>query len=176
MNRRLMLARRDETIAAWNRGDLDGALAHFADDVIVRDIVQRMPLLGREAVRAAIEAYMAAFPDLHVEITSSTAQVPRVANEWTLTGTHLADYMGIAATGRWTKTYGATVTTFDDDGMVIEASMYWNALEMLRQLGVAGTATSAISISNVAVATAARVKRLDEPGGASTFSSSPAAT
>ena len=39
-------------------------------------------------------------------------------------------------TGRLTQSYAAVVTTFDDDGMMIEGALYWNALAMLRQLGV----------------------------------------
>lgn len=153
MNRRLMLARRSEAIAAWNRRDVDGILAHVADDVIYRDVGIGMPLLGRGALKEAIENQIAAFPDLRVEITSSTVDGPRVVQEWTMTGTHRGEYIGVPATGRWTQTYGASVITFDEGGTVIEASLYWNALEMLRQVGVAGTATTTMSISNVAVQT-----------------------
>jgi C-1 hydroxylase len=133
MNRRLMLARREEAIAAWNRHDPDAVVAHVADDVIFRDVAFRMPLQGRSALKKAIEDYMAAFPDVHVQITSTTVDGPRIVQEWTVTATHRGDFMGVPATGRWTENYGATVTTFDDDGMVIEASMYWNPLGLCRQ-------------------------------------------
>jgi steroid delta-isomerase-like uncharacterized protein len=135
VNRRLV-AIRDDVIAAWNRRDADAILAPVADDVIVRDIALDMPLIGRPAVREAVVQYMAAFPDLRIEVTSTTADGLRIAQEWTVTGTHLGEFMGVAATGRWTQTYGATVTTFDEDDVVIEAWMYWNPLAMLRQLGV----------------------------------------
>jgi steroid delta-isomerase-like uncharacterized protein len=136
MSRRQMLDRRDEVIAAWNRRDPAGIVAHVADDIICRDIALGMPLLGRAALKAAVEAYISAFPDVHVAITSSTVEGPRLAQEWTVTGTHLGEFMGVTPTGRWTQTYGVTVTTFDEDIVVIEASMYWNPLAMLRQLGV----------------------------------------
>ena len=35
-----------------------------------------------------------------------------------------------------TQSYAAVVTTFDEDGMMIEGALYWNALGLLRQLGV----------------------------------------
>ena len=136
MERRLQLAIRDGVIAAWNRRDPDGIMAPVADDVIFRDVAVGMPHVGRAALREAIVEFIGAFPDLHVEVTSTTADGARIAQEWTLTGTHLGAFMGVAATGRWTQTYGATVTTFDEDGRVIEASMYWNPLVLLRQLGV----------------------------------------
>jgi C-1 hydroxylase len=137
MDRRLMLERREDVVAAWNRGDLDAVVANVAEDVIWRDIALRMPLLGRSALRQAAEEYLAAFPDLHVEITSSTAEGPRLAQEWTMSATHRGRYMGLRPTGRWTELHGATVAVFDDDGVLIEASMYWNPLALLQQLGLA---------------------------------------
>jgi steroid delta-isomerase-like uncharacterized protein len=137
MDRRQMLARAAKTLAAANRGDADGVVAAVAVDVIWRDVALGMPLHGRDAVRESTRAYMTAFPDLHIEETSSTLAGARLAQELTITGTHGGDLLGIAPTGRWTETYAAVITTFDEDGMVIEGSVYWNALTMLCQLGVA---------------------------------------
>ena len=41
------------------------------------------------------------------------------------------------ATGRWTENYAAVIVTFDDDGTMIEGAIYWNALSMMCQLGLA---------------------------------------
>jgi steroid delta-isomerase-like uncharacterized protein len=136
MDRRLMLERRSEALAALNRGDAVALVEHVAEDVIWRDVALGMPLHGRDALKAAAQAYMTAFPDLHIEVTSSTLDGPRLAQEWTVTGTHRGELMGFAPTGRWTESYGATVTTFDDDGVMIEGASYWNPLAMLRQLGL----------------------------------------
>jgi steroid delta-isomerase-like uncharacterized protein len=136
MNRRQMLARAADALAAWNRGDPDGIVVHVAEDVIWRDVALGMPLHGREALRAAAQVYMAAFPDLHVEETSSTFAPPRLVQELTATGTHRGELLGVPATGRWTESYAAVITTFDEDGMMIEGAVYWNALTLLRQLGV----------------------------------------
>jgi steroid delta-isomerase-like uncharacterized protein len=136
MDRRLMLSRRDDVIAAWNRHDPDAIIAHVAEDVICRDVALGMPLVGRAALRQAVDEYLTAFPDMRVEITSSTLEGPRIAQEWTTTGTHRGDFMGVPATGRWTQSYGATVTTFDENGVVIEVSMYWNPLGMFGRFGL----------------------------------------
>ena len=132
-----MLERAAEALAAWNRGDADAILEHVAEDVIWRDVALGMPLHGRDALRAAVQAYMTAFPDLHIEVTSSTLDGPRLAQDLTVTGTHRGELMGFAPTGRWTENYGATVTTFDEDAVMIEGAGYWNPLAMLRQLGLA---------------------------------------
>jgi steroid delta-isomerase-like uncharacterized protein len=137
MDRRQMMARAEEALAAWNRGDDEAVLAHFADDVIWRDVALGMPLQGKAALMGAVQAYMTAFPDLRIELVSITIDGPRVAQEWMSTGTHQGELMGMAPTGRWIENYGALVTTCDEDGLVIEGAVYWNPLTMLQQLGLA---------------------------------------
>jgi C-1 hydroxylase len=136
MERALIIKRAAETLAAWNRGDAEGVVAYMVEDVIWHDVALPLPLHGREAVKQAAYGYMSAFPDLHLEATSETFQAPRLAQEWTATGTHRGDLMGIAPTGRAMKSYGATVSTFDEDGQVIEGAMYWNVLALMHQLGL----------------------------------------
>jgi steroid delta-isomerase-like uncharacterized protein len=147
MDRRLILDRAAAALAAWNRGDADGVVEHAVEDVLWRDVALPMPLHGRDALKAAAQGYMAAFPDLRIEVTSQTFDGPRLAQEWTATGTHRGDLMGLAPTGRATKSYGATIATFDDDGLLIEGSMYWNPLAMMHQLGVLATPEGAAAAS-----------------------------
>jgi steroid delta-isomerase-like uncharacterized protein len=181
MSRRDMLERAEAALAAWNRGDAAGVVANMADDVIWRDIALGMPMQGPAALAECAQAYMNAFPDLRVKVNSYTVDGQRLAQEWTSTGTHKGEIMGVPPTGRWVETHGCLITTCDDGGRVIEGSVYWNPLEMLRQLGIASavvgpTATTAMSASSTPVAAKARTSRLGQLGGASTRSSSPAAT
>jgi steroid delta-isomerase-like uncharacterized protein len=136
MDRRQMLARAADVLAAWNGGDADGIVINVAEDVIWRDVAFGMPLHGRDALRAAAQAYMTAFPDMRLDETSSTLAVPRLAQELTITGTHRGEFLGVPPTGRWTEIYAAVVTTFGEDGMMIEGALYWNPLALLRQLGM----------------------------------------
>ncbi len=136
MDRRLILERASEAVAAWNRGDADGVVEHAVDDVIWQDVALPMPLHGREAMKGAAQGYMTAFPDLEIEVTSQTLEGPRLVQEWVATGTHRGDLMGVPPTGRVSKVYGATVATFDEEGRIIEGTMYWNVLAMLQQLGL----------------------------------------
>ena len=136
MTRRFMLDRAAEALAAWNRGDSAAVVANMADDVIWRDVALGMPLQGRPALQQAAQAYMIAFPDMRIEVSSYTIDGPRLVQEWMSTGTHQGELMGMAPTGRWIENYGALVTTCDDHGLVIEGSVYWNPLAMFRQLGL----------------------------------------
>jgi C-1 hydroxylase len=137
MDRRLMLARVSDALAAANRGEADEAIAGVAEDVIWRDVVLGV-LHGRDALLGATRAYMAAFPDLRLEETSATLVPPRLALELTVTGTHRGELLGVPATGRWTENYVAAIVTFDESGLMIEGTLYWNPLAMMSQLGVTG--------------------------------------
>jgi steroid delta-isomerase-like uncharacterized protein len=152
-----MLARADRALAAWNRSDPDGVVADIADDVIWRDVALGRPLQGRDALRDAARAFMTAFPDLRVTVSSYTVDGPRLVSEWMSTGTHQGVLMGMEPTGRWIENYGAMVTTCDDDGLVIEGAVYWNPLAMFRQLGLeaalARTAATTIKPISTAAAT-----------------------
>jgi steroid delta-isomerase-like uncharacterized protein len=135
MEGRRMLEHVADALAACNRGDLDTALAGVAEDVIWRDVVLGV-LHGRSALYDATKVYMAAFPDLRIEQTSMTLEPPRLAQELTVTGTHRGELLGVPATGRWTENYIAVVVTFDDDGLMIEGTLYWNPLAIIEQLGI----------------------------------------
>jgi len=136
MLRRLIRARAADSVAAWNRGDAHGVVEHAVEDLLWRDVALPMPIHGREAFRTVLRGYMSAFPDLRVEVTSQVLDGPRLAQEWTATGTHQGELMGIPPTGRAAKVYGTTVIVFDEDAQVIEGAMYWNPLAMMHQLGV----------------------------------------
>jgi steroid delta-isomerase-like uncharacterized protein len=181
MDRRQMLIRAADALAAWNRGDPEGIAVNVAEDVIWRDVALGMPLHGREALKAAAQAYMTAFPDLRIEETSSTVAPPRLVQELTISGTHRGEFLGVPPTGRFTQNYAAVVTTFDDDGMMIEGALYWNALALLQQLGVIPppdqmATANAISPSSPAASAAARSLLAEQLGGATTRRRSPAAT
>jgi steroid delta-isomerase-like uncharacterized protein len=136
MNRRQMLDGAHRALAAWNRGDPEAVVADMADDVIWRDVALGMPMQGKPALLASARAYLIAFPDLHVQVNSYTIDGLRMVQEWMSTGTHQGELLGMPPTGRWIETYGALVTNCDDDGWVIEGSVYWNPLAMFRQLGL----------------------------------------
>ena len=131
-----MLVRAADVLAAWNRGDPEGIVVNVVEDVLWRDVAFGMPLHGRDALKAAAQTYMTACPDLRIDETSSTLAPPRLAQELTISGTHLGEFLGIPPTGRFTQNYAAVITTFDEDGMMIEGALYWNALMLLQQLGI----------------------------------------
>lgn len=73
-------------LEAWNNHDIEGVLAHFADDVEVTTPMIRIAtgrdqdtLYGKEALRDYWTTALAKFPDLHFELLRITEGVRSIA-------------------------------------------------------------------------------------------------
>lgn len=77
-------------LEAFNRGDLDGAMAYFADDCVHEPPVGPEPFgarsVGKDAVRRSLELRFAAIPGAHFSDESHWIAGDRGVSEWTLTG------------------------------------------------------------------------------------------
>ncbi len=83
-----------------------------------------------------MEMYLHAFPDLHFEIEQMLACGDYVVTRWHSTGTHKGELMGIPATNRRGEgLHGCTVHEVKD-GKLQHDWVHWDALTLLRQLGV----------------------------------------
>ena len=131
--------------AAWNAHDPDGVAACYAEDAELHDVGQPEPLRGREAIRESVAGYLAAFSDFHVDTGEPIISGSKVAQEWTVTGTHDGDLMGLPPTGKHATTYGCGVVEVGEDGLVRRAANYWNAAALLVQLGLMPAAAGAAS-------------------------------
>ena len=84
----------------FNANDLDACVSRLAPDVIQHLAELPEARVGRDAWREGAELIKRAFPDLTVDIEDVVAERDRVALRLTIHGTHLSDFVGIAATGR----------------------------------------------------------------------------
>ena len=80
--------------------------------------------------------YRTAFPDLKPTVLSSCADGDVVVTHWRMTGTHQKALMGIEPTGARCTVEGITLGRFRA-GKLVEDFTQWDALGLLRQLGVA---------------------------------------
>ncbi len=107
----------------WNKGDLS-VLNELCDPSIVTDQKQ------------SVTSWRQAFPDLQMTVDEMSAgSNNKVTVEWTITGTHQGEFMGVAATGKKVKYSGIGVATFAG-GKVSELSVASDFLNLWRQLGV----------------------------------------
>jgi steroid delta-isomerase-like uncharacterized protein len=90
-------------------------------------------LLGR--IRETAIPFLNAFPDWHGTVDDIVVEGDKVVNRWTGHGTHLADLMGLPATGKAVTLEGITVFRIAA-GKVVEEWTQADQLSLMRQLGV----------------------------------------
>jgi steroid delta-isomerase-like uncharacterized protein len=127
---------------AFNDGRLE-----VVDELIAPTFVNHDPsvtgdMVGPEGTKQLIEGYRTAFPDLRITVEDQLAEGDRVATRWTATGTHQAELLGIAATGKQATITGLTIDRIED-GKIVESWNNWDTLGMLQQLGVVPVMTEA---------------------------------
>ncbi|MDQ6916088.1 MAG: ester cyclase [Actinomycetota bacterium] len=127
-------------LEAWNAHDGEAVARLCTDDVMWTDPSLPAPQRGRGAVRAFVEATVAAFPDFHVEeleppLVSHAG--PLALSRYLMSGTMLGGFpaSSLAATGRRIRVEGVDQWTFRGELMCRYASHY-DSLGMARQVGV----------------------------------------
>jgi predicted ester cyclase len=91
---------------------------------------------GLTAYRTGLASLFTAFPDLQVEIMDTIAEGDRVAVRFSMSGTHMGDFQGIAPTFRRMSSTGTNTYRVADDRIVEE---WWqgDVLALIRQMDAA---------------------------------------
>ena len=106
--------------AAFDEHDLDGIMAHFADDAVFE--APRGPdawgqrFVGRDAVRTAFAGRLSGIPDIRYRDGEHFVDGDRGASEWTLSGT--------TTEGQRIEVRGCDLWTFRD-GKVVKKDSFW---------------------------------------------------
>lgn len=90
---------------------------------------------GREALKAALAGYAAAFPDLQYTIEDLMSEGDLVISRWTARGTHKGPLMNIPPTGKAVTITGISIDRVAH-GKVVEGWTEFGMFEMLQQLEV----------------------------------------
>jgi ketosteroid isomerase-like protein len=100
--------------------DLDGIMAHFADDAVFEgprgNEAWGTRFVGREAIRQAFAARFAGIPDVRYRGDSHFVDGDRGASEWTLSGT--------TSDGERIEVRGCDLWTLRD-GQVVKKDSFW---------------------------------------------------
>ena len=119
-------------IAAWNAGDLDRYLELY-DDAIRLHGYSPEPM-GKDEVRGFYENVLAAFDgprlDVHEELWDGDACTLR----FTMTGTHVGEFMGVPGTQTEIALPGITILHFRN-GRCVERHSRADMLGLLVQIG-----------------------------------------
>ena len=109
-----------EIADAFNRHDVEGVMAFFADDAVFETPKGPDPwgrrFVGKEQVREGVAARFAGIPDVHYGDDSHWVSGDRGVSEWTLTGTTID--------GEHIQVRGCDLWTFRD-GLVVRKDSYW---------------------------------------------------
>lgn len=116
-----------------NDGDVEGAVAVFAEDAVDHDPAPDQPG-GRAGFKAFWTDLTTAFPDAHIEPRHNVVDDDHVVIAYTLTGTHQGDFNGVAPTDRKIEVNGIQMARFED-GLIVERWGSSDELGILKQLG-----------------------------------------
>ncbi len=116
-------------------------LRRTVDELMVPEFITHgdalFPLVhGREALKQAIPAFKAAFPDATATIQQIFAEGNKVMVRVETSGTHENEWMGAPGSHKkmtWTAT---SITRFNDDGKMAERWVIEDEVGLLTQLGV----------------------------------------
>ena len=130
-----LFARRDE---AWQRRELDGLIEHHAENATWESPMQGR-VEGRARIAQVYRTWLEAFPDLTYTTTDLLIDDHRAVQLFTVAGTQAGPFAGVAPTGRRIQFRGATIYTFDPNGLIIHTDFLYDFTKMLIQLGVLKT-------------------------------------
>lgn len=121
-------------VAAWSAHDTEAIMAFFTEDCVYEDVALGAISRGRTEVRAFVQATLAAVPDFTIKPRSFFANGGQLCSEWTMSGTHAADFPGLPATGKAFTVPVASIMEFDK-GKIRRNIDYWNLASFLQQVG-----------------------------------------
>jgi steroid delta-isomerase-like uncharacterized protein len=126
----------------WNARRLE-----LADELIAASFTHHDPNTpdlgsGPEGYKKLVNLYVRAFPDLHFSIEETISGGDTVVTRWKSTGTQTGDLPGIPATQKTVSIEGVTISHLQY-GKVMDQWVSWDAVGMMRQLGVIPDAVGA---------------------------------
>lgn len=113
---------------------------------------------GFSGVETVVGEFRGAFSDLHVQITSETAQEDRVVLTVLTTGTHDGDLMGQAPTGAKIELPMAIVSRLDG-GRIVEEWEYYDSATLMAQLDTGAIVETAASPSTLVLGATGKTGR-----------------
>ena len=115
--------------AAWCSHDAS-SVAKFYSESGSLAINGSAPAVGRQAVEAAAQSFMTAFPDLVVRFDRLEPKGNRVLYHWTLIGTNT----GPGGTGNEVRISGYEDWKMGSDGLIAESKGHYDAQDWDRQV------------------------------------------
>jgi len=124
-------------IAAWNSHDVETVIPLFTKDVLYEDVALAEVNHGIEELRKFAAGFLAAVPDLKMELLDSSIQGNRGSIEWVMSGTD----KGIYKTGKKFSVRGVSIVNLEN-GQISRNRDFYDSATIMRQVGVLSVATN----------------------------------
>jgi steroid delta-isomerase-like uncharacterized protein len=118
----------------WNKGNL-GVLDELVSDTYVAVEPILGDVRGLNGLRAQVQAFRGAFPDLRLTIDDLGTSSDRVFMRWTGRGTHRGLFMGIPPTNNRGEIRGISIDRIGG-GKIIEHHGSYDSLVLFQLMGV----------------------------------------
>jgi steroid delta-isomerase-like uncharacterized protein len=116
----------------WNQKRTDTIDELLTDESVSHS--ESGPVRGKAEFKDRVHSvFLAAFPDLRLDVEGIVAEGDQVAVRWRATGTHRGDSLGFPATGRNVAFRGMTMIRYRD-GKMVEGWDCWNQAGLIEQL------------------------------------------
>lgn len=125
----------DVWAAGWTDHNTEPFLAVFTDDCVYEDVTFGVVNRGKAELRAFANSVFAGVPDFKVEMTRRCVARESAAVEWVMSGTHKGDWPGLPSTGKHFSVRGLSLIEFQA-GKIQRVSDYWDAVTLMRQVGL----------------------------------------
>jgi len=113
------------------------------DEIVAAEYIQHIPPLadqqGIDALKQFLVVHRAAFPDGRFAEDELIEERDKVVLRWTFHGTHMGEFMGVAATGSPTEITGTTTLRIAQ-GKVAEHWVHWDSLGWMQRAAAVTTA------------------------------------
>ena len=131
----------------WNHGNL-----LVADELIAINYLHHDPSSpdfgrGPESEKKRVNLYRTAFGDFRLNIEGLFADGETVVARWSCRGVHKGELNGIAPTGKQFAITGVTICRLAN-GKIVEGFVHWDALGLMRQLGVVPEPAKTLAAAN----------------------------
>lgn len=120
---------------AWNRRSPDAlCLDHAEDGIVVSPMFGRVE--GRPQICSSYASLFAVFPDWEIRFEPPIVDGSRVAVPFSVSATHIGDFLGLPGTGRRCAFTGASLYELDPGMLIREERRVYDFTGLLAQLGV----------------------------------------
>lgn len=119
----------------WNTADAELASQIYSEQAQRTDPGTPETANGVQQIMNYVNQVHSGFPDFKLRILQQVSDRDRLVTQWTCSGTHRGEFLGVPATGKRIDVNGMTMSRVEN-GKIVEEQTYYDRLKLLEQMGV----------------------------------------